>query len=227
GPPPGQPVGSHGAVHGYLLRRSLTFLITLGLAAALSYLVLLVLPGDPAQVMLGLDPSPEALAAWRRQLGLDRPPLSRFAAGLAVALPLVAGSMLLACLIAVPLGSWAAVRRDGLAGWVVSGATALGQAIPSFALGLLLMSGFAVRLGWFPAGGFPPWSQGLLPAGRALILPMVALAAGRAASLARMIRAGLVEVLRAEYVRTARGKGLPALRVLTRHALRNSLIPVL
>lgn len=240
-------------MHGYLLRRSLTFLITLGLAAALSYLVLLVLPGDPAQVMLGLDPSPEALAAWRRQLGLDRPPLSRFAAwlaravqgdlgtsliyrvpvreligaGLAVTLPLVAGSMLLACLIAVPLGTWAAVRRDGLAGWVVSGATALGQAIPSFALGLLLMSGFAVRLGWFPAGGFPPWSQGLLPAGRALILPMVALAAGRAASLARMIRAGLVEVLRAEYVRTARGKGLPALRVLTRHALRNSLIPVL
>ena len=70
-------------MHGYLLRRSLTFLITLGLAAALSYLVLLVLPGDPAQVMLGLDPSPEALAAWRRQLGLDRPPLSRFAAWLA------------------------------------------------------------------------------------------------------------------------------------------------
>lgn len=237
----------------YLIRRTLTFLVTLLLAATLSYVVLLVLPGDPAQVMLGLDASPEALAALRHQLGLEGSALGRYLAwlagvaqgdlgtsliyrlpvreligsGLAVTLPLAAGAMLLAALVAVPLGTVAAARRGGLLDLAVSGATHLGQAIPSFWLGLFLILFFAVRLGWLPAGGFQPWSQGFWAAGRALILPIAALSAGRAASMARMVRTGLVHALQEEYVRTARGKGLPAKRVLLRHALRNSLIPVL
>lgn len=237
----------------YLIRRTLTFLVTLLVAATLSYLVLLVLPGDPAQVMLGLDASPEALAALRRRLGLDGPPLGRYlvwlagvlrgdlgtslvyhlpvweliASGLSVTLPLAAGAMLLAVLAAVPLATWAATRRGGLLDLVLSGLTHLGQAIPSFWLGLFLILFFAVRLGWLPAGGFQPWSEGVWQAGRALLLPMVALATGRAASMARMVRAGLARALEEEYVRAARGKGLPERKVLFRHALRNSLIPVI
>ncbi|HEY8531283.1 MAG TPA: ABC transporter permease [Limnochorda sp.] len=237
----------------YLIRRTLTFLITLLVAATLSYLVLLVLPGDPAQVMLGLDASPEALDALRRRLGLDGAPLSRYlewlagilrgdlgtslvyqlpvreliASGLSVTLPLAAGAMLVAALVGVPLGAWAATRRGGLLDLALSGLTQLGQAIPSFWLGLFLILFFAVRLGWLPAGGFRPWSEDAWQAGRALVLPVAALATGRAASMARMVRAGLARTLEEDYVRTARGKGLPEGRVLYRHALRNSLIPVI
>lgn len=237
----------------YLIRRVLTFVVTLVLAATLSYLVLLVLPGDPARLMLGLDASPEALQALRRQLGLDRPVLIRYAAwlgdlargelgtsvlyrlpvrdllasGLAVTVPLALGAMLLAALVAVPLGTLAALRQGGPLDLLVSGATQLGQAIPSFWLGLFLILFFSVRLGWLPAGGFQPWSQGFWASLGSLVLPILALSAGRASALARMVRASLADTLGEEYVRAARAKGLPGGRVVVRHGLRTSLIPVL
>ncbi|BAS29038.1 ABC transporter permease [Limnochorda pilosa] len=237
----------------YLIRRAFTFALTLLLAATLSYLVLLVLPGDPARLMLGLDASPDALGALRRQLGLDRPVPVRYlawlgdlvrgdlgtsllyrvpvrellASGLAVTGPLALGAMLLAALVAVPLGTVAAVRRGGPLDVAVSGASQVGQALPSFWLGLFLILIFSVRLGWLPAGGFPPWSQGFWGAAGALVLPALALAAGRAASMSRMVRASLADALEEEYVRTAKAKGLPGRRVVLRHGLRNGVIPVL
>src|SRR5690606_13749655 len=181
------------------------------LAASLSFVTLLVLPGNPARLMLGVDANPQALAALERQLGLDAPAAVRYGRWLAgavrfdlgssvvyhlpvaqliaqrlqVTLPLTGLALLLATGLGVPLGLYAAYRRGGAADALVSGLAQLGMATPSFWLGIFLILVFAVRLNWLPAGGFPGWSAGASPALRALLLPAAALGAARAASLTR------------------------------------------
>lgn len=236
----------------YVLRRALTFLITVWLAASLSFFTLLVLPGDPARLILGVDANPQALAALERQLGLDAPALVRYGRWLAdaarldlgsslvyhlpvaqligqrlqVTLPLAGLALALATGLGVPLGLLAAHRRGGGLDALVSGLAQIGLALPSFWLGIFLILLFAVRLNWLPAGGFPGWHAGWGPALQALLLPAAALGAARAASLTRIVRAAALDVLGRDFVRTARAKGVPEARVLSRHVLRNALITI-
>jgi peptide/nickel transport system permease protein len=146
---------------------------------------------------------------------------------LVVSLPLALISLALSTLIAIPVGIYSASRRGASADAAIMGATQLGVAIPNFWFALLLVYVFAVGLRLLPAGGFPGWEVGYWSALKSLIMPAIALALPQAAILARVTRSALLEVLSEDYIRTARAKGLPARRVLWRHALRNALIPVL
>lgn len=235
-----------------LLHRSLSWIITLWAVTVIAFVVLEILPGDPALVLLGPDAQPDTLAALRLQLGLDRPAYVRYGewilgllrgdlgisytydisvreligSRLKVTIPLAVLSMALATVLALVLGIYAASRHNKLGDYGVMALTQVGVAIPSFWLGMLLVLLFSLTLRWFSAGGFPGWEAGLWPGLKALILPVVALAVAQAAVLARVVRASLLDVLGEDFVRTARSKGLTRGQALRRHALRNALIPV-
>ena len=237
----------------FLLRRSLGALLSIFLAALLVFSALLLVPGDPAQAILGINASPQALETLRNQLGLNEPPLKRFFSWLAgvlrgdfgeslnyrqsvaslliarlqVSIPLALGAMLLAIIIALPLGITAAARRGTWLDLTISIVSQLGSAVPSFWLGLMFILFFSVELGWLPSGGYVPPERDLLGTLRSLTLPIVALGLGQAAVLTRMTRAAMLETLSLDYVRTARAKGLPIRRVLTKHALRNALVTLI
>jgi len=237
----------------YLLQRLLVALLTLFAASIVVFAVLEIIPGDPAQLMLGMNATPDAVAALREQMGLDQPIVWRYlswvgglltldfgrsytysspvidliAERAAVSLPLAIISLLLSVVIAIPVGIFAAARRGKAADTVAMGITQFGVAVPNFWFALILVYVFAVWLRLVPAGGFPGWSAGVWPALKALILPAIALALQQAAILARVTRSALLEVLGEDYIRTARAKGMPRRYVLWRHALRNAMIPVL
>lgn len=237
----------------YALGRLRALAISLALASLVIFGVIQVIPGDPASYMLGINAKPETVAALRDQLGLDTPLLTRYADWitgmlrgdfgtsytyrtpvadmvadrLAVSLPLALMALVLAVLIAFPTGLFAAARRGRAPDVGVMSATQIGLAIPNFWFAMLLVLVFAIKLGWLPAGGFPGWDKGPLPALRALILPAVALALPQASILARVLRSSLIETLDRDFIRTARAKGLSRPQALRRHALRNALIPVL
>lgn len=237
----------------YIARRLLSLGLTLFLATLVIFAALEIVPGDPAQMMLGVNATPESLAALREQMGLDRPAPLRYlewiggmirgdfgrsltysvpvseliAERLAVSLPLALMALVLSTLIALPVGLFAAARRGTPADTAVMAGTQIGIAIPNFWFALLLVYIFAVALRWVPAGGFPGWSAGIGPALAALGLPAVALALPQAAILSRIARSALVDALGEDYIRTARAKGLPRGTVIRRHALRNAMIPVL
>ena len=228
----------------YLIRRfALTIPVLLGVATLVFMLIHLV-PGDPATAMLGETAPAADLADLRTRLGLDRPLLSQYAhflGGLAkgdlgtsfrygtpvakeigqrmgptAQLALV--SMVIALTIAVPLGVIGALYRGRAADQVAMTVSLSGIAMPNFWLGPLLAIVFAVKLGWLPVSGTGTWAH--------LVLPSVTLGAALAAMTARMTRASLIEELRELYVVAARARGLSMGRVVVRHALRNSLIPV-
>ena len=237
----------------YLAKRFLIALATLIVASMVVFAVLEILPGDPAQLMLGMNASPDAVEALREQMGLNQPVVLRYLAwigGLAVgdfgrsftysspvieliaeraivSVPLALISLALSTVIAIPVGLYAAARRGRASDTAMMGAAQVGVAIPNFWFALLLIYVFAVWLRLVPAGGFPGWSGGIWPGIRSLLLPAVALALPQAAILARVTRSALLEVLGEDYIRTARAKGMPRRIVLWRHALRNAMIPVL
>ncbi len=237
---------------GFLLRRSAALLVALFVASLVVFIVLQILPGDPALVILGPDAQPDTLAALRHQLGFDLPVWLRYlrwAGGLltgdfgrstaydtsasslilqriAVTLPLAIMAMLLAAALAIPLGVWAASRRGPVDGGIMA-VTQIGVAVPDFWLALLLILLFAVHFTWFPAGGFPGWWHGAGASFRALVLPMLALAIPQAAILARVTRGAVLDVGLRDYLRTARAKGLREGAILWRHAVPNALIPVI
>jgi len=228
----------------YLLRRLLlTIPVLLGVATLVFALIHLI-PGDPAQAMLGEGASPEDITQLRERLGLDRPLLVQYASflqgllrgDLGVSLrndlpvtqqilermpataELAFASMTVAVLIALPLGIVAAVWRGTLVDFSAMTLSLVGISVPNFWLGPLLAIVFAVELGWLPVGG-----RGTLGH---LVLPAVTLGAALAAILARMTRASLLEELREPYVLAARAKGVSRTRAVLHHALRNSLIPI-
>lgn len=232
------------AVVRYLLRRILlTIPVLLGVATLVFSLIHLV-PGDPAQSMLGDGASPAAVAELRVQLGLDRPLLEqygRFMSGLLrgdlgtsfrTSQPVVAAiwervpatvelslaAMLVAIAVALPLGIIAAVGRGTAIDFAAMTVALAGISIPNFWLGPMLAIVFAVSLGWLPVSGRGGWDS--------LILPAISLGAALAAILARMTRASLLEELRELYVRAAQARGVSRSRAILRHALRNSLIPL-
>jgi peptide/nickel transport system permease protein len=236
----------------FLLKRFAGFLVTVLAATLVVFVVLEVLPGDPARVMLGVEAQPESVKALRAELGLDRPAAARylawiggFARGdlglsytyrvpvaelvgerLAVTLPLALISTCLSGLLALGLGVYAAAHRDRPGDVGVMTVTQLGIAVPNFWFAILLILFFAIYLGWLPSGGFPGWSAGLGPAVKSLVLPALSLAVVQAAVLARITRSAVLEILGEDFVRTARAKGNSRRRTLWRHVLRNALIPV-
>ena len=236
----------------FFSRRLLGLVLTLVAVSLVVFLVLEVLPGDVAQMILGTEAREDTLAALRHQLGLDRPAHVRYFAWiggilrgdlgvshtygvpvveligqrLAVTAPLAALAFLMSTLLAVPLGMFAASRRGRAGDWGVMAFSQIGLAIPNFWFAILLILIFAVWLRLAPAGGFPGWEAGILPGLSALLLPALALALTEAAILARIARASVLETLGADYVRTARAKGLSPRAVMWRHVLRNAMIPV-
>jgi peptide/nickel transport system permease protein len=237
----------------YLLGRFASLVLSLIAASLVIFFIIEVVPGDPAQFMLGLNAQPDTLAALREQMGLNQPLLIRYVSWvigmlhgdfgtsytyrvpvsglledrLAVSLPLALYSLGLTILIAFPVGIFAAARRNSKSDVAVMGGTQLGVAVPNFWFAMLLVLVFAVRLHWFSAGGFSGWSNGFWLGIRALTLPAIALALPQASILARVMRSSLLDTLDEDYIRTVRAKGLSRRRALWRHALRNALIPVL
>ena len=237
----------------FLAKRLLTFVATLWGTSIIVFVVLEVLPGDPALTILGVDAPESAVIALTKELGLDRPPHERYfdwigglltgelgnsytykvpvaeliGERLALTIPLAIIAMILTTVIALALGVYAAARHNTLGDYGVMGFSQLGIAVPNFWFGILLILFFAVHLRWFRSGGFPGWEAGFWPALQALILPAVALALVQAAILARVTRSAVLEVAREDYVRTARAKGLSRRATLWGHVLRNALIPVI
>ena len=226
---------------------------TLLVASAVIFVVLDILPGNAAEVMLGDTATPETLKALSAKLGLDRPPLTRYgqwlnglatwelgnsisydtpitqlvAERLVVTVPLALMAMLLTTAIALTLGLYAASRHNRPGDVSVMVASQLGIAVPNFWFAILLILLFAVKLQWFSAGGFTGWDEDPWDAFLSLVLPAVALAVVQAAILTRITRSAVLDVLREDFVRTARAKGLSERAVLWRHVLRNAFVPVL
>ena len=235
-----------------LLQRLGILVLSLLASSVLVFAFMAVLPGDPARVALGINASEQAVAELRAQFGLDQPLffqyldwlrelvtfhlgdsyISRAPIGpqiadrLQVTLWLVATATLIAALIAIPLGILAAVRHRRLSGVLISAASQVGIAVPAFLAGILLITLFAVQLGWLPANGWTPPVVNPAMFLKQLVLPALALGLVQAAVLTRYVRSSVLEVQREDYLRTARAKGLSAMAAMRRHGLRNAAIPV-
>jgi len=242
-----------GAGFGWLIRRLGILALTLAGASIVVFALLQLAPGDPAQFMMGLRASPEAVAALRAELGLNGSAAARYlhwiadmargdfgtsyayrvpVAGLigprlGLSLPLACLAMLASVLIGLPAAFLAALRPKGWLDRAIGGLSRLGVAIPAFWLAMILLLAFAVHRPWFPGSGFPGWQAGLGPALAALILPTLALALPQAALIARVARAALLAEQGRDYVRTARAKGLGRGRILWRHIAPNAAAPIL
>ncbi|MCA8868614.1 MAG: ABC transporter permease [Rhodobacteraceae bacterium] len=240
-----------------MLRFAATRLISLSLsllaASVVIFAVIEVIPGDPASFMLGLNAEPDTVMALRDQLGLNGSILSRYLSWIGgmlsgdfgtsytyrvpvselilariwISLPLAIYALLLSTLIAFPVGLIAAARRGKASDIGIMASTQLGIAVPNFWFAMLLVLVFAINLRWFSAGGFPGWDQGFWLGLKSLTLPAIALALPQASILARIMRSSLLDTLDQDYIRTARAKGLSRRQTITRHALRNAMIPVL
>jgi peptide/nickel transport system permease protein len=237
----------------YILRRLIHALFIIWGCATLVFFMLRAVPGDPVVVMLGPEYTPEAAAALRKKLGLDQPVYVQYAKwagnvltgdlgtsiaspepvmdaikiGLPKTMSLAALSFLLALVIAVPAGVVSALRRNSAVDYAASLVAFVGVSMPGFWFGIILILVFAVRLHWLPAIGYSPiGDKGVWPWFEHLLLPSLAIGAGYTAILMRFVRAGLLEVLNSDYIRTARAKGVSERAVIVRHALRNALIPV-
>ncbi|MBL8596406.1 MAG: ABC transporter permease [Devosia sp.] len=237
----------------FALTKFLGLAATLLVAAAITFAALDILPGDPARFILGINATPDAVAALREQLGLDAPALQRFfswiggmfvgdfglsytqgqpvgqliAGRLGVTIPLTVIAMILSAGIGLPIGILAARRRGSFADTGLMVLAQLGVAIPNFWFGMLLVLLFSVTLRWLPPGGFVPWGENPFAAFASLILPSIALALPQAAILARVMRTALVDVQGSDYIRTARAKGLTLSEAVWKHGVRNAMLPVL
>ena len=234
-----------------LLKLFGSFLATVLVSTVVVFLLLRVMPGDPATVALGIEATPAQLEAWRAEHGVDAPLVVQYLQWLGgllrgdfgvsyvtgqditpvisdrlqVTLILVGLAMVLAIAVAVPLGTFAAMRHQHPSGAVISGVSQLGVAVPSFLVGMLLIVFFAIELGWFPSGGWaPPSDPEFL---QHVTLPVIALGTVQASILTRYVRSAVLEIQREDFLRTARSKGLTANLALVRHGLRNAGIPVL
>ncbi|MEM8597767.1 MAG: ABC transporter permease [Pseudomonadota bacterium] len=238
---------------GYILRRLIGAGLVMWAVATLVFFMLRIVPGDPIAAMLADAGSEEAALAMRARLGLDQPLVVQYvywflnafqgdlgnsiygsnqpvATIIAEALPrtlsLAALAFVIALVIAIPAGILSATRRNSATDNAVSVVAFLGLAMPDFWLAILLIIVFAANLQWLPAIGYVPLSEGFWPWLEHLILPAIAVGTAFSAIIARMIRSSLLEVLKTDYMRTARAKGLGARAIMWSHALPNAMIPV-
>ncbi len=237
----------------FALRRLLATIPTLLVVTLLVFGLVRLLPGDPARLMLGESANPQAIAELRSQMGLDRPIMVQYAAWLADVVRLDLGrslvdnasvsriigqklpttielsllSMLVALVLAVPAGTLGAVKRGTPVDSAVTVFALAGISLPNFFLGILLIFFFSVQLRWVPASGYVGLFEDPVRNLSLMALPAITIGVGLGAILTRYLRASLIETLSQDYVRTALAKGVPGLAVITRHALRNALIPVI
>lgn len=217
------------------------------------FFVFQLLPGNPAQIILGMDADPGQVAQLEKELGLDRPPHERYidwllgvfggdlgeslryqlpvseilADRIPVTFSLAILSLMITILIGVPLGIFIAKADGKISSVLLNILTQLGISVPSFWFGFILILIFGVKLGWFPTYGYVPWSEDLLGALKSFFLPAFAIAIGNIAVIVRYLRNTILDQVKMDYVRTARVKGLGARKIMYGHVLRNSLIPVL
>lgn len=236
----------------FLLKRLATLIGTLIGASVIVFLVLEILPGNAAQMLMGPDADPSAVAALATKLGLDQPAWTRYwqwigglltgnlgdsytygspvldliLERLQLTIPLAFMAMAFTTVIALLVGVTAAARHNKLGDVGLMGLAQVGVAIPNFWFAILLILLFSVKLQWFSAGGFDGWGEGIGVGIKSLLLPALSLAVVQAAILARITRSAVLEVMREDFVRTARAKGVGQRAVLWRHVLRNALIPV-
>lgn len=235
-----------------LAQRLGVLVASLAVSSLVVFAFMQVLPGNPARVALGVNASETAIAQLTMEFGLDQPwpvryldwvggmltldPgvefISQAAIGpqitdrLLVTLWLVAAATLLAVVVALPVGTWMAVRHRQLDGVLLSGVSQVGVAVPAFLAGIILISVFAVRLGWVPSGGWVVPAQDPVGFLQRLALPALSLALVQGSVLARYVRSAVLDVAGEDYLRTARAKGLRPTQVLVRHGLRNAAVPV-
>lgn len=234
------------------LRRLLSAIPVLFIVSLISFGLMRLIPGDPAASIAGPSATPAQIDQLRRDLGLDEPLLMQLlhyyqgllqgdfgkslllGKGVLAAtlerLPVTIGlslyALVLTLLIGVTSGIVAALRQNTWIDQLAMMIAMLGISIPNFFLGLLMIIFFAVQLGWLPSGGYVPFSQDPIGWLRSTTMPAISLALLQAGLLARITRSGMLEVLRQDYVRTARAKGLPERQVILKHALANALIPI-
>jgi peptide/nickel transport system permease protein len=236
----------------FLARRALISALTLVLISLVVFAGVRMLPGDPARVLAGTEADEAGLKEVREKYGLNdsiaiqylrwaglavrgdlgesirtrEPVAATVAAKLPITIELAFLSLLVALAIALPAGVIAAVRRNTVWDLLASGASLCGVSVPNFWLGIMLILLVSVRLGWLPASGFVPIAEDPLGNLKRMLMPALVLGTGLAAVLMRQTRNSMIEVLGADYIRTARSKGLGQKAVVVRHALRNGLIPV-
>jgi peptide/nickel transport system permease protein len=236
----------------FLLTRLLSTIPVLLLVAVFVFLLLRLTPGDPAAVIAGDSATSEQIEQIRDSLGLNQPLVTQFgiwfgnvlrgdlgesfffrlpvaqliAQRIEPTLALALCTIVLAVAVAVPLGVLAAWRHGGWLDRALMGFSTLGFSIPVFVLGYLLIWLVSIQLGWLPVQGYRRLADGFVPFIRHLILPSITLSVIYIALIARVTRAAVSEALNEDYVRTARAKGLPEWRVLTRHALANAAVPI-
>jgi len=237
----------------YLITKLFILFLLLFLVSITVFSVLFVLPGDPAQIILGINATPETLENLRSQLGLNQPFMAQYLdwignllsgegnrsinydipvseliiSRLKVTGPLALMAMCFAILLSIPLGIYAARHQNRPTDVMVMFFTQIGLATPDFWLGMLLILLMAVKLGLFSAGGFPGWDVGFWVSIKALLLPAFALGMIRASVLTRLTRSSMLEVLNEDYVKTARAKGAHERVVVYGHALRNAMVPII
>jgi peptide/nickel transport system permease protein len=237
----------------YIIRRLLGVIPVLVLVAIAAFLLIHLVPGDPAMVMLGNDATPQQIQQLRTQLGLDRslpeqfvlwlrevlrgnlgesiflgrPVTQALLERLPATMQLAVLSLIFSLLIGIPSGLIAAVWQNTRWDQLVMATAIGGISVPSFWLGLALMLVFSVQLGWLPSGGYTPLWEDAWQGLRTLMLPAVSLGFMQAALIARMTRSSMLEVLRQDYVRTARSRGVGRWLVILKHAFKNAMIPVI
>lgn len=237
---------------GYILHRLASAVLVVFLVTIISFSVMSLVPGDPASVVAGANATPDEIAAIRIQLGLHLPyheRLLNWVAGLLqgdlgrsillqrtvaeavaerlpVTIALSIYAMILTLVLGVGLGVFAAVRQNSWVDQLCMTVALLGVSLPNVWLAILFVMFFSVYLGWFPTGGYVPFDQSISGALVALTLPAIALSLTQIGLLARMARSSMLEVLRQDYVQTARAKGLPRRSVIGKHALKNVMIPL-
>jgi len=238
----------------YILKRILALIPIMFIVGLFVFFIIHLIPGNPAAMMLGPEATPEEIDAFSRIMGLDRPIPIQFVEWLSnvvkgdfgmslffqgqqvtrvvyehfkVTLTLTFLGIILAIVFGIITGVIAAINHNNLLDRTIMVITSAGVSIPNFWLGLMLVLFFSIRLSLLPPAGFKPLSAGLGESLRYLILPAITLAFGQTSLIARMTRSNMLEVLRSDYVRTARSKGLSELMVNYKHALKNVLIPVI
>jgi peptide/nickel transport system permease protein len=236
----------------YILRRLLATIPVMAVVALFVFFLLHLTPGDPAAVIAGDDASPADIENVRRKLGLDRPIWEQFGVyvwnllrgdlgtsifsnlpvltlvrqRLEPSVVLAISTLLVAVVLAIPMGVIAAWKARSTIDRVVMGFSVLGFAVPVFLVGYLLIYVFAIQLRWLPVQGYRPLSEGIGGTLRSIALPAIALGMTYMALIARITRASMLEVLSEDYIRTARAKGVATSGVLLRHALKNAAVPI-
>jgi peptide/nickel transport system permease protein len=234
------------------MQRFLELVPTIFAASILVFLIIQMAPGDPVAIMLGTEATPDQIARARAKLGLDKPLITRYTIWLSDVVRLDLGNSLVnsrpvvqiiseafphTALLAVtalfvsivlgfPLGILAAIKQDSHLDTLITALSSISLSVPGFWLGMLLILVFSVHLNWLPSSGIGESGQGLLKNSSFLIMPVTSIAIAEAAVFTRFLRSTMIDVIGADYIRTARAKGLVEQVVIRRHALRNALLPV-